>query len=74
MAYIIDTYNKFNQWDRDHKVSLKLIGDIWSAIYWVEIGPDMQPRVDWDKEGCYYYVYQRLDEAVEYLERLRGLR
>ena len=72
MAYIIDTYDRFNQWDRDHVVNMKLVGDIWSAIYAVELDADNLPRVDWNKEARYYYVYNELQDAIEYLEMLRA--
>ena len=37
MAFIIDTYNKYNRWDREHARYVFEINENWSAIMEVDI-------------------------------------
>ena len=51
MAYVIDTYNRWSKWDREHSVYVFSINENWYAIKEVELEwgfPILPFRTDMD--------------------------
>lgn len=51
MAFIIDTYSKFDRWDKEHAVHIFIVNDVWYAIKEVELEwgvPILPEKVDSD--------------------------
>ena len=69
MAFIIDSYNKYDMWDRNHAVHKFSVNGNWYAIKKVEIGwglPILEERVDREDAPESYYIYETLDEAMDF--------
>lgn len=76
MAYIIDSYNKYNQWDRAHAVFLFNINDAPYAVKEVEMCwglPMLDYRVDKEDLPQSYYIYETQEEAISFAKHLRKL-
>ena len=76
MAYIIDSYNKYNQWDRAHAVFLFTINDAQYAVKEVEMCwglPMVAYRVDGKELPESYYIYETQEEAIEFARNLKKL-
>jgi hypothetical protein len=49
MAYIIDSYNKYNRWDKEHSLYVFVINENWYAIKEVMLSwglPQLPNKVD----------------------------
>lgn len=60
MAFIIDTYNKWDGWDRAHSVYKFTINDNWYAIKEVELEwgkPILPLYVDKDSNPDSYFIF-----------------
>lgn len=74
MAYIIGTYNKYDQWDRSHSVQRFVLNDVLYAIYEVEMVwglPALKYSVDNDDRADMYCVYERLEDAQAFIRQLK---
>ena len=76
MAYIIDTYNDWDQWDRAHSIHTFLIHDTWYAIKEVQLEwglPILPLRIDSNKRADTYKVYGTKEEALSFILQVRSL-
>lgn len=76
MAYIIGEYDRYRKWDREHAQYVFCVNDKWSAIYRVgmEWGlPQVEQRLEDNSSLSTYYVYERLEDAMEYVKLLKRL-
>lgn len=75
MAYIIDIYNRWDQWDRQHSVHRFRINDNWYAIKEVELewGKPKLPLRIGAYEGDMYEVYGSIEKAMEFVKQMREL-
>ena len=74
MAYIIGTYNKYDQWDRSHSVQRFTLNDVWYAIYEVEMVwgiPMVKYSVDKDERAEMYHVYETLEDAQAFIRQIK---
>ena len=74
MAYIIGTYNKYDQWDRSHSVQRFMLNDVLYAIYEVEMVwglPALKYSVDSDDRADMYQVYEKLEDAQAFIKQLK---
>ena len=76
MAYIIDTYNKYNSWDREHQRYIFEINGQWYAIYevilfWGE--PQLEQKVDEEKDPKTYFIYDSEEEARKFVYLMKSL-
>ena len=72
MAYIIDSYNKYDSWDREHQRKIFEINEQWYAIYEVELEwglPQLRERIDRDmeKEAQRLHVYDTYEDALQFV-------
>lgn len=73
MAFIIDTYNKYDSFDRQHTRHTFFINDIQYAIKEVELQwgqPILPLRINAEQQP-YYNVYATLQEAMAFAKSLR---
>ena len=81
MAYVIDTYNRFDQWDRAHAVKVFEINDVQYAVKEVELEwglPKFPLRIDEEWRHNLEYlklikVYEKLEDALKFVQIMRGL-
>lgn len=76
MAYIIDSFNKWDQWDRDHAVYKFEINENWYAIFQVELEwglPQLPLRIDSNKQPQEYFVHATEEDAMSYVRQLKQL-
>lgn len=76
MAYIIDSYNRFDQWDRTHSVYIFNINDAPYAVKEIEMCwglPMLRYRIDGKELPESYYIYETQEEALEFVKRLKSL-
>ena len=76
MAFIIDRYNKYDPWDREHQRKTFEINEQWYAIYEVELEwglPVLPIRVDYDQDAKQYFVYNTEEEAMRFVILMKGL-
>lgn len=74
MAYIIDSYNKWDQWDRNHAVYKFEINENWYAIFQVELEwglPQLPMRIGAEKNPQEYFVHATEEDAMRYVKQLR---
>lgn len=74
MAYVIDTYNRWSKWDREHSVYTFTINDNWYAIKEVELEwgfPVLPFRADMDQHPEDYYVYGTYGDALQFVQCMR---
>ena len=75
MAFIIDTYNKYDSWDRQHARYVFEINEIWSAIHEVNLQnglPVLPVRMN-DVDPSCYFIYNNFDSAMAYVKLLKSL-
>ena len=75
MAFVIDRYNKYDAWDREHQVYVFEVNGQEYAVMRVEMEwgiPQIGCRVDTDQYGE-YQVYERLEDAMKFVHTIRKL-
>lgn len=76
MAYIIDTYNKFSKWDKQHSVYVFEINKNWYAIKEVQLIWG-QPQLPIDIEDhCNpnsYFIYDTKEQAMTFVRQMKSL-
>lgn len=76
MAFIIDTYNRFSQWDRTHSVYVFNINGNTYAIKEVEMvwgQPALEPHIDREDNASSYHIYETYEEAFTFARTLKHL-
>ena len=76
MAYIIDLYNKWDRWDREHSVYKFQLNERWWAIKEVELEwglPILPSYTDKDLHPEDYIVYGTQEDAMNFIFNLRQL-
>ena len=76
MAYIISTYNKYDQWDRAHSVYKFEVNEVWYAIKEVEMEwglPRLPQYADRDEDLRCYQVYDTKEDAMQFVRQVRQL-
>lgn len=76
MAYIIDYYDKYNKWDRDHSVYVFTINDTQYAIKEVILFwglPQLPFEIYENKNPESYLVYGTIEDAKQYVQELKSL-
>ena len=76
MAYIIDSYNKYDSWDREHSRQIFEVNGQWYAIYevilfWGE--PQLPQRIGNEKNPKTYFIYDSEDEARKFVQLMKSL-
>lgn len=75
MAFIVDNYNKWSKWDREHSRYIFSRDKQWYAIKEVELEwgrPILPTYVDRDNHPEDYKVYGTYEEALEYVKTIRA--
>ena len=76
MAYIIDSYNKYDPWDRLHQRKIFEVNEQWYAIYEVELEwglPVLPLRTMYDQDAKQYFVYDTKEDAMRFVQLMKGL-
>ena len=76
IAYIIDRYSPFNQWDREHEVFVFEANKVRYAVMWVELEwglPVLQVRPDTNTNPAIYKVYGTKEEAMAFARQIKSL-
>lgn len=78
MGYIVDKYNRFDQFDRKHTIRIFQIGERQYGIKWVIVGTDgeikLPQRIEREWQQWEYQVYERYEDAQEYVNFILNLR
>ena len=77
MAYIIDTYNRWDKWDRKHAVFVFTVNDVPYAIKNVNLEwgqPQLPMRIEQETQNQPpYYIYGSLEEAIEFAKHIKSI-
>lgn len=76
MAFIIDTYNQHNKWDREHATHTFTINGIWYAIKRVELKwgvPQLPERIDIAADASAYQIYETEADAMRFVTLIKSL-
>ena len=76
MKYIIDIYNQWDPWDREHSIYTFQINGVWYAIKEVIVEEgilELPMRFDRDLKQEWYAVYDRAEDALGYIAQLKML-
>lgn len=76
MAFIIDTYNKFDRFDKQHSIYRFSINEVEYAVKEVELfwgQPLLPEKVDQEQHPENYRVYGSLEEAMEFVHIMKRL-
>ena len=76
MAYIIDSYDRFNAWDREHARKIFEINGVQYAIMEVEMNwgtPVLGFFIDRNIASENYQVYESFEEAEQFVHMMRTL-
>ena len=73
MAFIIDTYNKFNGWDRAHAKFKFDLNAVQYAIFEVSFPDDLQLSSDMYKERDpkAYHIYEHYEDALQFVKHIK---
>lgn len=76
MAFIVDVYDRFDSWDREHSIYKFKMNEQWYAIkevilFWGQ--PQLPLRVGDEKNPKIYSVYEDMEEAMEFVKRMKKL-
>ena len=74
MAYIIDTYDKYNMWDRQHARKVFEINGVMYAVkevilFWGQ--PQLPQKLDRDTYPETYRLYPTLNDALNFVKYMR---
>ena len=76
MAFIIEKFDKYNAWDRMQSVyKFELNGQMY-AIKEVELEwgkPQFPIDIERDREREQYFIYNTVEEAMEFVHRIKSL-
>lgn len=76
MAFIITTYNKYNQWDRAHsRYTFEINGQQYAIM---EVGlewglPQLPFSIDKNDNPNSYHLYDTYNSALEFVKHMRHL-
>lgn len=75
MAYIIDSFDKYDAWDREHARYTFVINDNWYAIkevilFWGK--PQLPLRIGNEKNPETYFIYGTFEEALKFVQQLKS--
>ena len=76
MAYIIDSYNQYSNFDRQHSRYQFEINGNWYAIKEVEMEwglPKLDYRVDQDIDGKHYFIYDTYEDAMKFVFHMKSI-
>ena len=76
LAYIIDTYNKYDKWDREHAIYVFEINEVEYAVKYVKMRwglPQLPLQVDRDSYAAQYRIYESKEEAMKFVHQMRSL-
>ena len=78
MAFIIDSYNKYDVWDRQHARKVFEVNGWWYAIKEVEMDwglPQLEELIDRDNslDAKQMHVYSTYEDAVRFMLLMKGL-
>ena len=76
MAYIIDTYNRWDRWDRIHSVYKFTINDNWYAIKEVELEwgkPILPLSIERDTHADSYFIFDSQESAMCFVRKMKSL-
>lgn len=76
MAFIIDTYNKYDKFDKEHSVYTFALNENWYAIKKVEVEwgiPKLGIQVDRDTDMYQYWVYSTYEEALQFVRKMKQI-
>lgn len=73
-AFIVDVYNKYDQFDREHSRHIFEVNGNWYAIKEVQLKwgkPHLPLRLGDRREDEPYQIYETLEEALEFVHSIR---
>ena len=75
MAFIIDTYNKCDSWDRAHATYIFQQNGAWYAVKAVELewGIPVLPTRTYDNSTPNYQVYATERDALAFVHQIKQL-
>ena len=76
MAFIIESYDKYDVWDRERSKYVFEVNGNWYAIKEVEMEwglPKLPLYVDRDTDASSYYVYDTLEDAMRFVQQVRKI-
>ena len=76
MAYIIDCYNKYNRWDKEHSLYIFSINEQWYAIKEVMLNwglPQLPNKVDQETYPESYHVWDTYENAYQFALQMKAL-
>lgn len=81
MAFVIDSYNRFDKFDREHSVKVFEINEVQYAVKEVQLEwglPVLQEKIgeEWRQDREYlklFKVYETLEDAMKFVQLMRGL-
>ena len=74
MAFIVDKFNKYSIWDREHSVYKFEINENWYAVFQVELEwglPQLEVRADIERDLEQYQVYGELEDAMRFVREIK---
>lgn len=75
-AFIIDTYNKFDIFDREHsRYVFEINGNMYAIkeVYMKWGRPKLPLRIGAEKDQEQYKIYDTYEDAMEFVHTMRGL-
>ena len=75
-AFIIDTYNRFDQFDREHSRFVFEVNEVWYAVKEVYLKwgkPKLPLRIGDNKDKDQYKIYDTYEDAFEFAMQMKNL-
>lgn len=78
MAFIIEKYNRYDRWDREHSKYIFEINEQWYAVkevilFWGQ--PQLPIRIERNEkpETYPYFIYDTEEQAMEFVKLMKSL-
>ena len=75
-AFIIDTYNRFDQFDRDTARFIFEVNEVWDAVKEVYLKwgkPKLPLRIGDERDKEQYRIYDTYEDAFEFAMQMKNL-
>ena len=75
MAFIIDKYDKYSRWDREHSKYIFEINEQWYAVkevilFWGK--PQLPTKIEYEQNPETYFIYNTEEEAMAFVRKMKS--
>lgn len=76
MGYVIDGYNRYDKWDREHSVyTFSMNGTSFAIkeVCVVDGQPEFPTRIEEERNTDLYFIFESREAAYQYVREIKAL-